>query len=138
MEIRKAKISDLEQLIKFRDNIPQLSEFNINISAFYEYMIKKGIAIVCIENEKIIGMMLGEIDEDTKSSYIFDCAVKKDKRLVGIGNEMYSLYLADCRKNGMKFVSAHVLESNKKAVEIFKKVGFTIGRKYYFIYKKID
>ena len=82
-----------------------------------------------------------EEDEDNKESrvvYIMTITVLKAYRRYGIGSQLLEQAIDDCKKEDVKRIYLHVLESNKSALEFYHKHGFTIKETLLNYYEDLE
>ena len=93
--------------------------------------IDKGNAIAVIEEEKIIAfMVLYCNDYDTFDAYICNLYVLKQYRRKHLAEKMMKMAVEICKENQFKTIHLHVSESNKPAVNLYKKLGFSFIEGY--------
>ncbi len=63
-------------------------------------------------------------------------SIKKGYRDIGIGTEMLKTLIAQAKKMDLKILTLSVFSTNKRAIHVYKKVGFKeTGRRPEFFYK---
>jgi ribosomal protein S18 acetylase RimI-like enzyme len=151
IKIRKANIKDIDQLIEIEkefDSDDDNSDFekmygrikNIRPegdyykNCFLEYFedSKKAAGFVCIKDKKIIGFVFYtfinkrpvERYKVKKLLFLDSIFVTKKYRSLGIGKVLYSEVEKVCLKNKLNFIGLSVLKENKKALKLYKNLGF--------------
>lgn len=156
MIIRKAKKSDIDDIIRLADQLRKteapldktknikedsyLSDIYIEKELKYISSRKK-IFLVAEIDKKIIGYVNGYIVENPDIYYrepvaYLDClCVDKVSRKQGIGKKLIDEFSSIVKKKGAKYVKLNAFENNTPAVNLYKKEGFEEYSIYYM--KKI-
>ncbi|GKX30488.1 ribosomal-protein-alanine acetyltransferase [Vallitalea longa] len=122
--VRKMKLEDIEQVHSIEEStFPNpwsedafTKEITIN---------KHSIYMVIEEDNNILAYaglwnIVGE-------GYITNIAVKKDRRGAGLGRKVTEALIEEGRKHGIMSFTLEVRISNKKAIKLYKKLGFEIS-----------
>lgn len=139
--IRKTKKSDLDAITKLYKKVATVadgiartkkeitSEF---VSNFLQQSIKNGIGFVAI-NPNNSKQIIAEIHSYKIGPKCFDktlgnltVVVDPDFHGQGIGKAIFTKLLAEAKRKNIARVELSVRESNKKALEIYKKLGFKV------------
>ena len=138
MKLRKAKEKDLQNFIELRteylkriDKQNKTSEeVDINkIKKEFQIFLKKDkLFFVAEEKKKIIGYIAGNIfiNPWNKGGYIDDLYVSNNFRKKGIGKNLIKKFLEELKKRKIKTCQLGVSKTNKKAQNLYKKLGFDI------------
>lgn len=156
MIIRKAKKSDIEDIIRLADQlrkteapldkIKNIKEDSYLSDVYREKELKyissrKKIFLVAEIDKKIIGYVNGYIVENSDIYYrdpvaYLDClCVDKVSRKQGVGKKLIDEFSSIVKKKGAKYVKLNAFENNTPAVNLYKKEGFEEYSIYYM--KKI-
>lgn len=156
MIIRRAKKSDIEDIIRLADQLRKteapldktknIKEDSYLSDIYREKELKyissrKKIFLVAEIDEKIIGYVNGYIVENSDIYYrepvaYLDClCVDKVSRKQGIGKKLIDEFSSIVKKKGAKYVKLNAFENNTPAVNLYKKEGFEEYSIYYM--KKI-
>lgn len=156
MIIRKAKKSDIDDIIKLADQLrkteaPLDKTKNIKedsyLSDIYrekqlKYITsKKKIFLVAEIDEIIVGYVNGFIVENSSVYYrepvaYLDClCVDKTIRKQGIGKKLIDEFTSIVNKKGAKYIKLNAFENNIPAINLYKREGFEEYSVYYM--KKI-
>ncbi|MCK9596069.1 GNAT family N-acetyltransferase [Candidatus Pacearchaeota archaeon] len=141
MIIQKAKRKDLEEYLRLRKETLReyykIKEEKILISdekIKKEFLgllnTKKRILLIAKENKQILGYLMGTILRNVwqKVGYLDDVLVKKDFRNKKIGSKLIKKFIKILNKKGIKKVRLGVDVKNKKAILLYKKLGFKIAQ----------
>ncbi len=156
MIIRKAKKSDIDDIIRLADQLRKteapldktknIKEDSYLSDIYREKELKyissrKKIFLVAEIDKKIIGYVNGYIVENPDIYYrepvaYLDClCVDKVSRKQGIGKKLIDEFSSIVKKKGAKYVKLNAFENNTPAVNLYKKEGFEEYSIYYM--KKI-
>ena len=142
MKIRKAIVKDIEQIQRLRRLLEEYEKeeldnniLNINWVTSKngiedtQYFITKQYCFVAIEDNKIVGVLLGEVlpQEEWYTEQIAtldNIFVLKEYRRRGIGQELYNYFKEDIKNKGIRIIELHTLSNNKNAISFYKKIGF--------------
>ena len=156
MIIRKAKRSDIDEIIKIADQLrkaeaPLDKTKNIKLNSYLseeykkkelEYIAsRKKIFLVAVIDEKIVGYVNGYVFENSDIYYkkpvaYLDClCVDKSVRKQGIGESLIDEFTKMVKERGAKYIKLNAFENNIPAVSLYKKLGYEEYSVYYM--KKI-
>lgn len=156
MIIRKAKKSDIDEIIKIADQLrkaeaPLDKTKNIKLNSYLtdeykkkelEYIAsRKKIFLVAVIDEKIVGYVNGYVFENSDIYYkkpvaYLDClCVDKSVRKQGIGESLIDEFTKMVKERGAKYIKLNAFENNIPAVSLYKKLGYEEYSVYYM--KKI-
>ncbi len=156
MIIRKAKKSDIDEIIKIADQLrkaeaPLDKTKNIKLNSYLseeykkkelEYIAsRKKIFLVAVIDEKIVGYVNGYVFENSDIYYkkpvaYLDClCVDKSVRKQGIGQSLIDEFTKMVKERGAKYIKLNAFENNIPAVSLYKKLGYEEYSVYYM--KKI-
>lgn len=143
MKIRKGKISDLKELLKFLNETPELQSSK-GEKTYTRAWVKdsltdkdRNLVLIAEENNKIIGFLIAELWKKKKSSFFADIFVKPEYRKQGIATKLKDKYEKICKKLGLKTIVGLVLVTNKKMYKLMEKRGYKRGNKFYFYEKRL-
>jgi len=124
--IRNACEKDLDEIYKV-----ELKSFKIPYPCHYLKMllsIAPTYFLVAEEEGRVLGYISG-IVRLGKIGHIISIAVDPDHRGKGIGERLVKALLEKFKENGMKKVRLEVRISNIAAINLYKKLGFTIEKR---------
>lgn len=145
MEVRKAKIEDIEQivelwkeLVSFHKNFGEywaIDRTKNTENVFREWAKKRiegkdSTILVTADENKIVGFLLGFIKKRPpvlkvkKVAYISDCVVYKEYRKKGITREMVKEFIKWAKKKKVKWVELQTSSKNEIGIKAWKKIGF--------------
>jgi len=89
----------------------------------------KRIILTCFKEESVVGILIALPNKDIQlESYnIYTLGVNKDFRGNGIGTELILKVKDILRNQGVEWVSLDVHEENKKAIRLYKRMGFSVN-----------
>lgn len=141
MGIRKATKRDLKEIVRLRREFylkyccshdkflnPEWAKRGLPIST--ALALKKGNLFIAEEDNKIVGYTVGEIKKQPpyirypKKGVIDNVFVKKEYRDRGIGKKLIKEIISCFRKKGVSWTYLLVYPDNKKAYNLYKKLGF--------------
>lgn len=141
MIIRKSRVSDARQLMKFYRKTPQLQ---INEEQFYTTEFVSGVlkdknwlTLVAEEGREIMGFLSAEISKDAKYSYMDIIYTSPSFRRKGIASKLFKKYESYCRKLHLQRIVALVQTTNKKSINWFRKHHVKTGKKMYYLEKRL-
>lgn len=140
MRIRKAKKEDFSGYLKLKreeeKDYSKITGKKINYlkdsllkKEFLEILRDKKILLLVIEeNKKLIGYMHATFFKNIyrKGGYVGDIFVLKEFRRKGIATKLINKFIKVLKNRGYKMISLSVSIKNKKAVRLYKKLGFNI------------
>jgi RimJ/RimL family protein N-acetyltransferase len=141
VSIRTIKISDAEDYMRLLQCLDGESNFLFfekdersgNVEKFSEFINKilaqeKSVVLVAeSESEGLVGFICGEVLNINKKSHLMTISMGVLKTYqFGLGRKLLELLLAHARRNNMKRIEAHVMETNKKCLNLTKKFGFEV------------
>ncbi|MBS3072973.1 GNAT family N-acetyltransferase [Candidatus Pacearchaeota archaeon] len=138
MKIRKAKKDDLKEYLKIkRESLKEYSKITWCKITLTNNQIKKELVdsisspkrfLLFIEDDKIIGYMICSIilSEHQNYGYIDDIFVYKKFRGNGLGKMLINEFIKILRKKNIKKLRLGVNIRNKKAIKMYKELGFEV------------
>lgn len=148
MRIRKAKKEDFDQYKVLRkkglEDYQRLADEKLKISSkrikeeLEEiFSNKKRIIFVIEENKEIKAYIIGTLIKNVYQcvTYIDDIFVRKDARKKGFGKLLIDEFTKWSKSKKATRVRLGVRVNNKKAIDLYKKIGFEI--KHYEMEKEI-
>jgi len=143
LEVRKAKLKDLEAIIKLNFQLFQKDfkyDKSLNMKWAYSESGGKyfkdriieanGCALVAESDKKILGYLVGAIqkgkDYRVKAKYaeLENMLVLKDFRKKGVGGKLVRQFLKWCRKQGVDYVAVTASAGNELGIKFYEKQGF--------------
>ena len=140
MKIRKAKKEDFSGYLKLKraedkdyskitgKKITYLGD-SILRKEFLEILRDKKILLLVVEeNKKLIGYMHATFFKNIyrKGGYVGDLFVLREFRRKGIATKLINKFIKALKNRGYKMISLSVNIKNKKAIILYKKLGFNI------------
>lgn len=129
MNIRKAELKDIKQCEKI-SKIPEFKMENWDLPSANSFKQSiNQIFLVAEENEKIIGLILG--NKLTKKSVYLDLlTVNEDFRNKKIGKELLLAFKNELKNLNMKQYFLIAPTFNKKTLNFYRKNGLIEGKQY--------
>jgi N-acetylglutamate synthase len=126
-----------KELIKFwKSNKGIFVNDDDNFDRLKMFLIRNPqLNFMVIHDNQIIGTI--KSSHDGRRGYLHHLAVKKEFRKMGIANELVRICLERLRKIGIKKFRVFVLDTNKKALQFWKHIGFSV-QKYNYRTLEID
>ena len=135
MVIRKAKISEIEKIKQLFDSF---KEMDIILETFpknyYKRILEKGILIVAVESEELLGSCFGTYNLKEKWADLLGLAVKKEFQKQRIGSSLIKEFEMICKEKKLKTID---LYSDKAQINLFEKLKYTKERTYTSFRKKL-
>ena len=131
---RKAKLSDLPQLVQLEEsvfNYDQLSRRS------FDWMIRKAHSIFLVQEyqKRIVGYGLVLINAGTSLARLYSICTHRDFQGRGLATKLISeLEKMAAEEENCAYLRLEVKESNKGAIALYKKLGytkFTVKKGYY-------
>ncbi len=128
MEIRKAKSSEVTQVKILVDNFEEMDVIKETFpEEYYRRILKKGILLVAVENNKLVGVCFGTYNTKERWADLLGLVVKKEFRKKGIGSSLIKEFEKITRKKKLKTID---LYADKTQLQLFKKLKYKQGRTY--------
>lgn len=143
IQIRKARIEDLESILLLSDelsisDLPYDKEVDVqwahtdNGVNYYTKKIeeKNGVCFIAEHNKKIVGYFTATIKEIpsyrlVKVADLENLVVNKEMRSKGIGKKLLEKFIEWAKEINMDRVSVNVFSMNEKGVAFYKREGFS-------------
>ena len=119
------------------DNLDQVHEEyreKLAVIELQEINEKNGKCFLAIENNKAVGLIMGEIREFGKYDYldytgpktgdIIELIVSKNSRGKGLGNKLMKRMEEYFKEQGCEIVSLEVFAFNQNAINFYDKIGY--------------
>ena len=143
MKIRKADRRDFGEFVELRKqtfreaNLKKLKDEEIKIKKeFNDFLKSPKKLFFIIENEnEVLGYLIGTFLSNVwkKSIYLDDVFVKKTFRRKGFASKLIKEFIKKGRQKRINEIRLGVDIKNKRAIELYKKLGFKI---YHYEMKK--
>jgi len=138
LNFRRAGAKDIAiiyeiELLSFKDSYSLDFLLDMYMSPFYEMFVAEESS-----KEKIVGYAITALDiRERKATHLVSFAVHPEFSRRKIGTRFLEFLLKNYKENGARLFWLEVRESNKPAIEFYKKNGFSeIGRaKGYYRYE---
>ncbi len=133
MEIRLATREDFDLFVPIKQEFnkdygisKKLREFILK--EFEEYLLR-GVIVLALKNEAVIGYLAGEIEENNykKFGYISEVFVKKSHRGKGISTRLKDKFIEFLKSKSINLCRIDVNPDNP-AQKVYKKWGFKIDK----------
>lgn len=144
IKLREANINDLNsiRLLNKKLFLEEFERYDKTINCewplseegnnFYTERIlgPNGCAFVLIENEKIIGYLVGSLSKDefyrciNNFAELDDMFILPEYRNKGYGGMLYEEFIRWCKSKNVKCLKVLVTAKNKEAIQFYKKKGF--------------
>ena len=141
--IRRGKIGDLNVLMKFLNDTPELGG-GLKEETYSQDYVKacltdkdRDIVLILEDKGVIVGFLIAELWKNKKYSFLIDLFVKPDYRKMGIARKLIKEHERVCKKLGLKRISGLVLVNNFRMHKFMKKTNFKRGNALYFYEKNI-
>lgn len=145
--IRKATIQDFKEYLKLkREEEKDLTAYlkttigypeNKTLKQEYSKILKdkKSFLLVIEDNKRLVGYLHATIFKNiyNKGGYVEDIFITKDFRRGGLASKLIDYFIDILKKEGYKKVQLSVNIKNKRAIKMYKKLGFMI---YHYDLKK--
>jgi ribosomal-protein-alanine acetyltransferase len=126
LKIRKFKPTDMFSVIKLASDT--LTErYNPNLFNYFYETLPNGF-IVAEMAHKIIGFLVG-VKLNSEKAKILMISVLENYRKQNIGSQLLTKFLKEMEIEKVKFLELEVRTDNKKAIEFYKKHGFSTKQK---------
>jgi len=141
MKIRKATNKDFDQYLKLRkEDISEYSNLiKKKISLVQDLQIKKEfegmskskehLILVAEKEGKLLGYLTGSIIKNIwqKSGYVDDIFTSKELKRKGIATHLMKSFIKFLKAKNIKKCKLGVNIKNKKAIKLYKKLGFKLS-----------
>ena len=124
--IREFEPTDMFSVIKLAsDTLPE--RYSPSLFNYFYETFPEGF-IVAEEAHKVVGFLIG-VRITTENTKVLMLSVSKQHRKQGIGSELLNRFLKQISRENSKIVELEVRIDNKKAIDFYRKHGFTIKGK---------
>jgi len=130
--IRNAKKSEITQVKKLIDSYEKSKD--VFSERYFLRVLKKGILLVSIEKEKIIGVCFGTYSKKENWADLLGIVVDKKSRKKGVGVQLVKEFERIIKIKKVKTIDLYAEEKQKK---FFKKLNYRPERKYISFKKTI-
>jgi N-acetylglutamate synthase-like GNAT family acetyltransferase len=145
IKIRKARISDRDQILKLLRQTPELqgsrhhvdAEYNMNYVCGCVRDTKDNLVLVAMDGKKIVGVATLEIYLKKRFSHLTDIAIIAGCRHQGVGGQLYQACEKILRKKKIKAVAGITLADNKIMRRFCAKHKLDMGKEMYYFEKKL-
>ena len=126
--IEKAKISDIEEFINIMFTKDNKIEYSKKFREITEPQIKEDLSFVCKINNKIVGFTVLTKKENDEI-LIYTVFVDENHRRKGVATKLIQHSMNNARKIYKKaYFTLHVIVTNEKAINLYKKIGFKLTK----------
>ena len=145
IEIKKATLKELEAIRKMNQELFKYDYENFDKNINYKWSLtkahkecyekdisgKNSAVFLALINKKIVGYILCKIidaeiySKDKKLAFLEDMFVVKEHRSSGIGTMLVNEFLKWEKLKGVKRATVTVSIKNKKAINFYRKAGFS-------------
>lgn len=134
MKIRKAKVSEIEEIKKLVDSSDEMDVIKETFTeTYYQRILEKGILFVAVEKE-IIGVCFGTYNLKEKWADLLGLVVKKEFRRKGIGSFLVKEFEKIIKDKNLKTID---LYADKFQLNLFRKLKYKQGRTFVAFRKKL-
>ena len=132
-KIRKATISDVDQLLQLENKCFDSDQFNKNQ---FKYLVNKanGFVFVYAAAEKIKGSIILLRRKNAKNLRIYSIAVDPDSQGQGIASKLLAQAEKTAKNHEIKNLTLEVKSTNETAINLYLKSGFktaSVKENYY-------
>ncbi|MFH1501223.1 MAG: GNAT family N-acetyltransferase [archaeon] len=142
MEIREAKIEEVEEILKLNQQLfdYEFENFDKTLDCnwspknkgYFEKAIKgkNSITLVAVLDGKIIGYLVGGIHKAgnyrkiEKLVEVENTFILEEQRGKGVGEKLFKMFLEWAKKKKVKRMKVVASAKNKRAINFYKKCGF--------------
>ena len=136
-------------ILALMDDVSQINNILISIwgkhsiydANYYYRVMKKNLSYVYKNDKEVIAVCLINNIQSYKEINIDLICVKKEYQGKGLGKSLLQFCINNCINKGFYEFILHVATTNQKAINLYKKLGFTIVnyiRNYYHLDKPPD
>lgn len=142
IKIEKINKEDLSSIIRIGKKISEFQVSDTGIFWSFNQLSrwsknKNDVCFIAKDHNNIIGFVLFSCHMPTKKSILENIWIDPTYRKKGIARRLIDQALKNLGKKNISYIMGFVSEKNKKNLFFFKKVGFNIGKKGYWIDKKV-
>ena len=142
MKIRKARISDSEEILSILNSTPEL--LGVAGHSYTKELVdatiknsERNIFLIAEEKNGMIGLLMAELWKEKKYSFFMDLFVKKEFREKGVASKLEEEYEKTCKRLELRSIIGLVLVDNKKMQKWVEKRGYMRGNKMYYYEKRV-
>ena len=89
--------------------------------------IEEGLALVAEHQDLPVGMLLAQVDHESRTLSVLDVRIDYDHRRQGLGSAMVYRAIQEARDRGLRAVSARSRTDNVPAARFLLKAGFDVA-----------
>lgn len=137
--LNKANLRDINcHLLSCDNSFKPPLRFRLNIKEFSNKIFENAITFEAWDNEKLVGLVSGYFNNTTdKIAFINNVSVLSEYMGKGIATSLLRRVICYGQEIKFKEIGLEVAEDNHRAIELYKKEGFTeFDRKEKFIIMK--
>lgn len=110
--------------------VPSLSE-RVNLQDFSRKIFKKSVTFEAWDNADLAGLVSCYFNDiNNLTAYINNVSIVKSYMGKGIAKTLLSMCVQYAERNKFNVINLEVQESNNRAIQLYKKVGFeSVGKK---------
>lgn len=125
-KIRNAEERDFLQISQLAENCsPMATERNSIYHIFVKFFNKTSLVVEDIENNTVIGFLLGFISQDkTNEAYVHLLCIDQSLRGEGLALKILDTFIQRVSSMGCNRISLISKPSNKRAIKFYLKHGF--------------
>lgn len=117
-----------KSLLKFIQQIDRtfpipLSD-KVNLEDYTEKLLKNAVLCAEFDNEQIIGVVAGYINDVSLFAYISLVAVLPQARGEGVASKLIKEFFEKCREKAYIAVHVYTHKTNHSAIRLYEKLGF--------------
>lgn len=128
LEIRKAKLSEVNEIKQLVDSVEEMDVTRDTFGdGYYERLIRSGILLVAIDQEKVVGVCFGTINSKEKWADLLGLIVEIAYRKQGVGSTLVQEFEKIAKQKKVKEIN---LYADRLQIGLFNKLGYTQGRAY--------
>jgi len=135
MEIRKAKNSEIKEIKKLVDKFEEMDVIRETFpETYYRRILQKGILLVAIEKDKLVGICFGTYNTKEKWADLLGLVVKDEYRKKGIGSSLVKEFEKIVKNKKLKTID---LYAGKTQLQLLRNLSYKQGRTYTAFRKKL-
>lgn len=139
LKVRNVEISDLKEVYDIELKCFREDPYPFKLILFYFTLFRETfIVIECIN--KVIGYAIGVVEyhRGVKRGHIISIAIHPLYQGLGLGKILLKKLEEILYLNGATYIYLEVRETNKRAISLYRKLGYRVVKRLYSYYRNED
>ena len=128
-EYRKITIENKMELLIFLKKSDSLFPIPLShkqdLEVLSDKLLTSGVVVAAYHKDQLVGVACGYANNmENKTAYLSVLCVSLEFQGKSIAQNLVHMFIAECKKSGMKELFLYTHTTNKRAIALYKKLGF--------------